>query len=215
MSTVATAPRRVPTEQRRRLALAGLALSLAAFASLAVAVAGGPLAFDLPLLGMARDGGGRFDAAWVLLSRLGHGWGVVPVDVALVCALLLRRRWRGALFAGVVLGGSGLLNLAAKQVFARPRPDLWASLAPEHGFGFPSGHAMGAATLAWVLALMAWPTRWRWPVVLCGAAFAASVGWSRVHLGVHYPSDVVAGWLLATAWVAACWLVAGIPARRD
>src|SRR3546814_8426441 len=91
-------------------------------------------------------------------------------------------------------GGSGLLTVVAKQAFARDRPSLWESIAPEHNFSFPSGHAMGSMTLAAVLVLLAWPTRWRWPVVAAMAVFVPMVGLSRVYLGVHFPSDILAGW---------------------
>lgn len=187
--------------------VAGVLLPLAAFAVLAAMVAAGQPGFDLSLAGIAQRGlGGPMDPVWLLLSRLGHEWGVVPVDIALVALLLLRRRWRAALFAAVALGGSGLLNMAAKQLFARPRPDLWMPLAPEHTFSFPSGHAMGSMTLAWVLVLLAWRTPLCRPLAVGLAAFVAGVGWSRVHLGVHYPSDILAGWALATAWAVACRL---------
>lgn len=185
--------------------LAGVLLPLAAFAALAISTRAGPPAFDLILLEHARQaGGGRLDAAWLVVTRLGYEWGVVPGDFLLVAVLLALRRWRGALFAAVTLAGSGLLNVAAKQLFSRVRPDLWLPIAPEHNFSFPSGHAMGSMTLAWVLMLLAWPTRWRWPMAAAAAVFVAAVGWSRVHLGVHYPSDILAGWALATAWVVAC-----------
>jgi membrane-associated phospholipid phosphatase len=101
--------------------------------------------------------------------------------------------------------GSLALNLAAKAYFARTRPDLWLSLAPETTYSFPSGHAMGSATLAVALALLAWHTPWRWPVAAAGALFVVLVGLSRVYLGVHYPSDILAGWMAATAWVVAMY----------
>ena len=97
-------------------------------------------------------------------------------------------------FAAFATGGSALLNLAAKQAFARDRPSLWESIAPEHNYSFPSGHAMGSMTLAVALVLLAWNTRWRWPVVAAMAVFVPMVGLSRVYLGVHYPSDILAGW---------------------
>ena len=92
------------------------------------------------------------------------------------------------------------LRTWAKQLFARERPSLWESIAPEATYSFPSGHAMGSMTLAAVLILLAWRTRWRWPVALLTGAFTVLVGLSRVYLGVHYPSDILAGWAAALAW---------------
>ena len=111
------------------------------------------------------------------------------------------------LFAGIALAGSGLLNVAAKHYFGRARPSLWESIAPESTFSFPSGHAMGSMTLAAVLVLLAWPTRWRWWVLGLAAAFVLMVGASRIYLGVHYPSDILAGWAAALAWVMGVYLV--------
>jgi undecaprenyl-diphosphatase len=157
--------------------------------------------FDDPILlfahEMAREG---FDKTFLLFSKLGYQWGVVPFDVLLVGALAVRRHAREGLFAGIALGGSALLNLATKQLFARDRPSLWESIAPETTYSFPSGHAMGSMTLAWVCVLLAWRTPWRWPVALVAFAFTAIVGLSRVYLGVHYPSDILAGWAAASVW---------------
>src|SRR3546814_9881919 len=66
---------------------------------------------------------------------------------------------------------------------------------------------MGSMTLAAVLVLLAWPTRWRWPVVAAMAAFVPMVGLSRVYLGVHFPSDILAGWAAALAWTAGAYLL--------
>lgn len=232
MSTAATAPRCVPTDgpvarggsapgaqasarvpaAAHRVSIAGplatgVLLPLLVFALLASAVRAGPLAFDLALLGVAqRGGGGRADQAWALVTHFGYEWGVVPFDVMLVLVLSALRRWRRALFAAVALAGSGLLNVGAKLVFARARPDLWVSIAPEHNFSFPSGHAMGSMTLACVLVALAPPGRGRQLAVVGLGIFVATIGWSRVHLGVHFPSDILAGWALAMAWTMACRL---------
>lgn len=165
------------------------------------------IAFDEPILrfahAVAREG---FDTFFVFISKVGYAWGVVPFDVAFVLVLALLRRYREAVFAAIALGGSALLNIGAKLFFARDRPALWDSVAPETTYSFPSGHAMGSMTLACVLVLLAWHTRWRWPVALSMAAFVVLVGLSRVYLGVHYPSDILAGWAVAMAWVAAVFL---------
>ena len=162
--------------------------------------------FDAPLLRfaqrMAHDG---FDQWFGLFSKLGYEYGVVPFDIALVVVLAFRRRFRESIFAAVALGGSALLNLATKQLFARARPTLWESIAPESTYSFPSGHAMGSMTLAVVLVLLAWPTRWRWLTLGTMGFFVAMVGLSRIYLGVHYPSDILAGWAAAIAWAMGCY----------
>jgi undecaprenyl-diphosphatase len=124
----------------------------------------------------------------------------------LVLGLALRRRFREGLFAGISIIGSLLLNVAAKHSFARTRPSLWQSIAPETTYSFPSGHAMGSMTLALVAVLLCWHLRshrgwsWRWPVTLVAAVFVLLVGLSRIYLGVHYPSDILAGWAAASVW---------------
>lgn len=194
---------------RLSLLFAGLLLPLWGFAELADEIRDGDaFFFDEPLLllgqSLARDG---FDRVFAFFSHAGYEYGVVPVDVLLVLGLALRRRLREGLFAGVAIGGSALLNLAAKQFFGRERPSLWESIAPEGTLSFPSGHAMGSMTLALVLLLLAWPTRWRWPLLALAAVFVPMVGLSRVYLGVHYPSDILAGWAAASIWAVGIYLM--------
>lgn len=106
-----------------------------------------------------------------------------------------------AWFFGLSVGGAMGLNLLVKMAFARPRPALWVSLKPAFYYSFPSGHAMGAAAVVTALGFVVWPYRGRWLVLVLGPLFALGVGWSRVYLGVHYPSDVLAGWAGAVGWV--------------
>lgn len=199
--------------RRRLLRLAllfvGLLLPLWGFAELADEVhEREPFAFDVPILLFARNlASDGLDRVFLFFSAVGYQWGVVPFDIALILVLAWRRRMREGMFAGVAIVGSALLNLSTKQFFARDRPTLWESIAPETTYSFPSGHAMGSATLAWVLLLLAWRTRWRWPVAIAMIAFAAMVAFSRVYLGVHYPSDILAGWAAASAWTASVYLL--------
>src|SRR3546814_4251625 len=153
---------------------------------------------------MANSG---FDQLFLFFSAIGYQYGVVPVDIALVLILALRRRYRESVFAAVATGGSGLLNLVAKQAFDRDRPSLWDSIAPEHNFSFPSGHAMGSMTLAAVLVLLAWPTRWRWPVVAAMAVVVPMVGLSRVYRSEENPSEILAGWAAALVWATGAYLL--------
>jgi membrane-associated phospholipid phosphatase len=129
------------------------------------------------------------------------GYGVTVVAIVVAGALSLRRRWQeAAVFAVMMLGAS--LNELLKALFDRPRPDLWRSPDPGAGLGFPSGHAMSSATLVAALVVLAWPTRWRVPVVIVGVIAVITIGLSRLVLGVHYPTDVLGGWAFALAWVS-------------
>jgi membrane-associated phospholipid phosphatase len=192
---------------RLLLLFAGVLLPLWGFVELADEVRESELmGFDEPILMFARQMAHTgFDGVFLFFSAIGYAYGVAPVDVLLVAGLALQRRLREGLFAGVALAGSALLNLVTKQFFARERPSLWESIAPENTYSFPSGHAMGSATLACVLILLAWRTRWRWPAILAMAVFVPMVGLSRVYLGVHYPSDILAGWSAAAVWAIGCY----------
>lgn len=194
---------------RFALLFAGVLLPLAGFVALADEVHElESFYFDAPLLwrmhALASPG---LDAFFVAMSKIGYQWGVIPVDVLIVFALLARRQWREGSFAALAFAGSALLNLSSKQLFQRDRPGLWESIAPETTFSFPSGHAMGSMTLAATVLLLAWPTRWRWPLLSAAIAFVVSVGLSRVYLGVHYPSDILGGWCAALAWTVGVYLV--------
>lgn len=147
------------------------------------------------------------DHFFVLMSQIGLYRGVVPVDAGILATLTLRQRYRDGLFFGIAIIGSALLNTAAKTYFARMRPDLWLSIAPETTYSFPSGHAMGSATLGAAVILMYWPGRWRWVVSIASVVFVLLVGVSRVYLGVHYPSDILAGWAAAIAWTIGMYIL--------
>ena len=215
VATQARVGQRVFARYGRWLALAflGVAAPLWAFGEIAEDVAAGqPFAFDVPLLeGLHGLSGRAANDVFLAFSAVGYSGGVIPFDIALIIFLALRRHPRTAVFAAVAIIGSSLLNVAAKHVFARARPALWTSIAPESTYSFPSGHAMGSMTLACVLACLAWNTRWRWPVIAIGTLFALGVGTSRVYLGVHYPSDVMAGWAAAIAWTLGVRLIAFRP----
>jgi undecaprenyl-diphosphatase len=147
---------------------------------------------------------------WV--SRLGGGLGLVPLCALVTVLLLQQRRPRAALFLVLAYGGAEAIDQLAKFVFHTARPHFWRSPAPASGYSFPSGHAMGSMALFSALVLLAWPTRWRWPVLILGLCAVLLIALSRLYLGVHYPSDVLAGWLAALAWVVGLFFL--LTARR-
>lgn len=193
---------------RLALVFATLLLPLWGFAEIAGEIhEGEAIAFDEPLLQLAHSlASAGLDRFFSAVTSLGSLYGVVPLDIALVAWLFARCRLREATFAALALAGSGLLNVATKLVFARERPALWESISPETTWSFPSGHAMGSATLACVLILLAWRTRWRWPALVVMVPLVVLVGLSRIYLGVHYTSDILAGWAAASAWVMASFV---------
>lgn len=142
--------------------------------------------------------------------------GLVGVMAALYLAIL--RQWASVALVVVTLVGGSVLGDAAKALFDRPRPDLVAHLVDVRSPSFPSGHATYAA-VAWLTfgALLARTQRrrtLRLYVLGCAVFIAVLVGFSRVYLGVHYPTDVLAGWCLGAAWATACFLAARLVAER-
>ncbi len=155
-----------------------------------------------------------FDAIMLLFTRIGAPLPMIIFVAALLLLLLLRGRRADGLFLIGAVGGAAALNLLAKLLFQRARPALWPALSPETDYGFPSGHAMGSVAVVASLTILLWPTRWRWVALTLGALFVAAVGLSRVYLGVHYPSDILAGWSASLAWVTGTRLVWSAARRR-
>ena len=120
---------------------------------------------------------------------------------ALLLGLLWLRHWRDVVFVVLAFGGAEITNVLLKALFARARPHLWPALSVETSFGFPSGHAAGSVALAAIVAILLWNTHWRVPGLLIGVLFVCLVSLSRLYLGVHYPSDVLAGAAASLTWV--------------
>lgn len=148
----------------------------------------------------------------------GSAWVLVPVLAVL--GLVLRRltgSWTPLAFLAAALAGASTLSNTFKLVIARPRPDAEA-LVDALGYSFPSGHAT-AAMAGWLgaaVVLGAVTTRRARKVALVAAALliAAVVGVSRVYLGVHEPTDVLAGWALGACWLAVVVGIARVLGRR-
>jgi undecaprenyl-diphosphatase len=121
--------------------------------------------------------------------------------------LLRIRKGAEAAWIAVSLIGASLIDNGLKAWIARPRPALVPHLAQVTDASFPSGHAMVSAALYLTLALMLAESAQRWTarvaIVGFGALLAVMIGCSRVYLGVHWPSDVLAGWSFGTAWALA------------
>jgi undecaprenyl-diphosphatase len=230
----------IPERWRRVAARAGEQVELRLVASLLIVVALGwafaeltdsvleheTHAFDRALLLALREPGDPSDP-------LGPGWmhevgrdvtalGGVAVLGLLTAAVLgylwIRRQHRAAsvLLAGVL--GAALASPLLKRAFDRPRPELVPHMAEVYSASFPSGHAMmSAATyllLGMMLARVHRERRVRAYLVAASTLIALLVGVSRVYVGVHWPTDVLAGWALGALWAIVVWTVAEWPRSR-
>jgi undecaprenyl-diphosphatase len=134
------------------------------------------------------------------------------LTAAMIGALLMERKLRSAIFVLIAVGGGLSLNMLLKEFFSRERPDLVAHGMETFTASFPSGHAMSSAitylTLAALLAQLSAKHRIKAYYVVLGVVATLLVGSSRVYLGVHWPSDVAAGWAAGAAWALLCWAIA-------
>ncbi len=181
------------------------------FAVLLWAVLAGATAASDGTILLAIAGVGR-SAEWSLslahvASFLGDGAVRAAIMVIACTGLILARRMSAAIWFAAAGAGGALASSLLKAMIARPRPDLIPHLDHVTSAAFPSGHAWNGTILFLSLALLA-PARWRRPALGLAAGIAAAIGISRIILGVHWPSDVLAGWLGGIAWVALWWKVA-------
>jgi undecaprenyl-diphosphatase len=148
-----------------------------------------------------------FDVLAVIWAKIGSPKTLTPVLLLIALTLFFQKRWRfGSYFITVGLG-SAMINSAAKVFIHRARPHLWESTYHKLGFAFPSGHAMASMTFAVLLIVLAWETRWRLVTLVFGILFVPTIAWTRLYLGVHFPSDILAGWLVSLAWVIGAYIV--------
>lgn len=151
-------------------------------------------------------------------TALGGYTVVALVTLAVVGYLLLSRHYRTTAMVLAAAAGGGLVNHLLKAVFGRARPEIVPHLTTVGSPSFPSGHAMLSAAVYLALAvLLARILRRRWAkiyVVSVGLATTGVVGFTRVYLGVHYPSDVLGGWLAGIAWALACGTASELLYRR-
>ena len=197
---------------------------------LALAVCAGGVFGFVELMEVLEGDGRRFDEAVLLALRnpadpadpIGPRWlelavrditalGGIPVlgllSLLALGWLVLRRRWRSVVLLFLALPGGLLVNTLLKRGFDRPRPGLVAHLVEVGTSSFPSGHAMlsaiGFLTLGALMAGGAERRRERGYILGAAIGLTLLVGASRVYLGVHWPSDVIAGYIMGTVWLAA------------
>lgn len=139
------------------------------------------------------------------------GYGVLSTITILVTTFLhLERRPARARFVVITVVVAYSMSMVLKGIVDRPRPEIVPWLSHVHSSSFPSGHSMMSAVVYLSLGLMLSDLTERRLVktfvVVAPLTISAIVGFSRVYMGVHYPTDVVAGWWLGISWALACWL---------
>jgi membrane-associated phospholipid phosphatase len=190
-----------------------LAVSGLLFSMLAVDVAtGAPIvSFDRAVAGWLHTHETGFATDVVsAVTQLGGATVLLVITLAASLALVLARRFAHAALMGAALAGGEALNMALKAAFERPRPSFSDPIATASGFSFPSGHAMVSLTvygaLAFVIVATTKSRRARVLVLATAAALVLAIGFSRLYLGVHYVSDVLAAYGAGVAWLMLCGL---------
>ncbi|HEY6723312.1 MAG TPA: phosphatase PAP2 family protein [Polyangiaceae bacterium] len=209
------------------LAISAASLGTWVFVEVADAVGeGGTQNLDRKLLLSLRTAGDLSDPigpGWLEevgrdLTALGGVAGLCLLTIAVVGHLLLAHKPRAAAFVAASVTGALLLSLGLKRFFNRPRPDLVPHMSEVLTSSFPSGHSMLSAavylTLGALLARLQASLVLKAYILLWALFLAFLIGASRVYVGVHWPSDVLAGWAAGASWAALCWLLARALQRR-
>lgn len=168
---------------------------------------GGPQnSFDLGTVAQAvklRSHDPLLTTAPALLTQLGNAYALLPLSGIIIVLLYAVGRRRSALLIFLTVAGERLLLDGLKILVQRPRPELDSHPVLTHSFSFPSGHAANTMTVFVAIALFALPERHRRWTVPVAIALAAVIGATRPWLGVHWPTDIVGGWMLAYLSIAA------------
>ncbi len=164
---------------------------------------GNTLMFDQAVLRSINENvSDGFDSFFLIATEFGGVWVVTIVSIILLILFIKKQWYYRALLVAAGVGGVSLLNYCVKVTFERARPDLWTRLITETTYSFPSGHAAGSSALAICVVVLLWRTRWRTYALVIAPLYIVLIGFSRLYLGVHYLTDVIAGWMLSFLWLS-------------
>lgn len=152
----------------------------------------------------------RLDAIYILITEMGSVWFLTTMSVILIVLLWWKAKdkW-GILFFVIAIAGSGLLTWLLKQFYQRGRPSINESI-DAIGFSFPSGHSMGALVFYGFIGYFVVRSMQKRAVKVVSlivlSILIVLIGTSRIYLGAHYPSDIIAGFIAGTIWLILCFL---------
>ncbi|MBD2120631.1 phosphatase PAP2 family protein [Trichocoleus sp. FACHB-262] len=166
-------------------------------------------AFDTTILLSLRElHNPLLDRLMIAITFLGEPTELTIMSLALGAWLLWRGQRSEATTLAIAAAGAAGLNVLLKDVFARARPALWARIVDVKYYSFPSGHAMLSVVVYGLLGylLATHFKRWRVGILISTAVLIAAIGFSRLYLGVHWPTDVLAGYAAGLVWLMTCIL---------
>lgn len=141
------------------------------------------------------------DKVMLFITNLGGVYGVIIITSVILIALAIKRYKYDALFSALSIIGTLILNTILKYSFKRARPNLWELLITEKSYSFPSGHTMMSMAIALTIILLFKESKHRVLITIASLTYAILVAFSRLYLGVHYPTDVIGGWIISLVWV--------------